>query len=230
MDSTIDKVNQLFTAGAGQIPILELVTNLLIAIFLAILVKETYKTCGRSLSYRSHLASTFIMFVLSTTLIITVVKSSLALSLGLVGALSVVRFRTPIKEPEELMYLFFCIGIGLGLGAGQRLVTIVGAAVILSTIWIRHLTRKDREEQKLKLAIFYEGESKPSVESINSLLETHALLLDLRRLDESGDRLELGYDVEFESLEEVNQFRAKLTALDRSIRLTLFDDRGLLQT
>lgn len=51
-------------------------------------------------------------------LVIFVVKSSLALSLGLVGALSIVRFRTPIKGPEELVYLFLSIAIGLGFGAG----------------------------------------------------------------------------------------------------------------
>ena len=55
---------------------------------------------------------------------ITIVKSSLALSLGLVGALSIVRFRTAIKEPEELSYAFLSIAIGLGLGADQRLTTL----------------------------------------------------------------------------------------------------------
>ena len=64
-------------------------------------------------------------------LVIMVVKSSLALSLGLVGALSIVRFRTPIKEPEELVYLFLAIAIGLGLGAGQVLITTIIVLLIL---------------------------------------------------------------------------------------------------
>ena len=68
---------------------------------------------------------------LTTMLLITVVKSSLALSLGLVGALSIVRFRTPIKEPEDLLYLFFSIAIGLGLGANQIMVTCLMAGVIM---------------------------------------------------------------------------------------------------
>ena len=62
-------------------------------------------------------------FTVATVVVISIVKSSLALSLGLVGALSIVRFRSAIKEPEELAYLFLSIGIGLGLGAGQRVVT-----------------------------------------------------------------------------------------------------------
>lgn len=58
-------------------------------------------------------------------LVITVVKSSLALSLGLVGALSIIRFRSAIKEPEELTYLFLAISLGLGFGANQTVITII---------------------------------------------------------------------------------------------------------
>ena len=58
-----------------------------------------------------------------TFLIITIIKSSIALSLGLVGALSIVRFRTPIKEPEELLFLFLSIAIGIGYGSNQIYIT-----------------------------------------------------------------------------------------------------------
>lgn len=230
MENKLKEFENLFTLQSGQIPIFELIINLLIALFIAFLIKETYKTCGRSLSYRGHLAATFTMFILSTTLIITVVKSSLALSLGLVGALSVVRFRTPIKEPEELMYLFFCIGIGLGLGANQRLVTVVGASIILATLWIRYLTQEENDDQKLKLSIYFEGPSKPPVEKINALLKTSCLMVDVRRLDESIDRLELAYDIELKSATDLDELRKALFKLNENLRVTFFDDRGLLQT
>ena len=68
----------------------------------------------------SNTKHSFSIVAMSTVLIISVVKSSLALSLGLVGALSIVRFRTPIKDPEELGYLFFLIGSGLAAGAEQE--------------------------------------------------------------------------------------------------------------
>ena len=66
-----------------------------------------------------------------TTMVITVVKFSLALSLGLVGALSIVRFRAAIKEPEELIYLFFAIAIGLANGANQFLLSIASTLIIV---------------------------------------------------------------------------------------------------
>jgi len=67
-------------------------------------------------------------------LVIMIVKSSIALSLGLVGALSIVRFRTPIKEPEELVYLFICIALGLGYGAGMPFITSAVFLVIMAIV------------------------------------------------------------------------------------------------
>src|SRR5688500_17756117 len=78
-----------------------------------------------TLSNRRVFAKNFILLAITTMFIISVVKSSLALSLGLVGALSIVRFRSAIKEPQELTYLFLTISIGLGCGAGLTILTIL---------------------------------------------------------------------------------------------------------
>tara|TARA_B100000470_G_C19572660_1_gene294192 strand:+ start:109 stop:600 length:492 start_codon:yes stop_codon:yes gene_type:complete len=74
-----------------------------------------------------------------------IVKNSLALSLGLVGALSIVRFRAAIKEPEELVYLFLIIAAGLGCGAGQLQITIVGIIFSLIIIYVYALISKKKE-------------------------------------------------------------------------------------
>jgi len=86
------------------------------------LVKLTYDRYGRSLNNRSNFSNNFILLCVVTTLVIIIVKHSLALSLGLIGALSIVRFRAAIKEPEELTYLFLIISLGLSFGANQFLI------------------------------------------------------------------------------------------------------------
>ena len=98
---------------------------------LLIIVAWYYVRYGTSLSNRSQFAPILPLLTLITLLVITIVKSSLALSLGLVGALSIVRFRTAIKDPEELIFLFLAIAIGLGLGADQRVPTVAALAVIM---------------------------------------------------------------------------------------------------
>ena len=93
--SGLQDVNSLITA-----------INFIGCAVLSLLLRAFYVRYSTSVSSKNHLGSILPLLSLVVFLVIVVVKSSLALSLGLVGALSIVRFRTPIKEPEELVYLF----------------------------------------------------------------------------------------------------------------------------
>lgn len=109
--------------------------SFLLCIICSILLKFVFQSKSSSLTGKYHVGNVIPMMSLTTFLVITVVKSSLALSLGLVGALSVIRFRTPIKEPEELVYLFLAIGIGLGFGANQIIITLGCFLIIIFCIY-----------------------------------------------------------------------------------------------
>ena len=102
-------VNQLGLNFEESFSITNYVINILICSVLLFLLSFVYKKYGKSISNRSQLAKVLIIVGLTTFIIISIVKSSLALSLGLVGALSIVRFRTAIKEPEELGYFFISL-------------------------------------------------------------------------------------------------------------------------
>lgn len=91
-----------------------------------------YSKFGKTLSNRKAFSDIFWLLAMTTTIVIMVVKFSLALSLGLVGALSIVRFRAAIKEPEELVYLFLVIAIGIACGAGQ--LKAAGMLLIISSV------------------------------------------------------------------------------------------------
>ena len=92
----------------GETDYLIVFLSLLLCIISSFMLMYVYKNKSNSLSSKTQIA-TIIPFLSNITfLVILVVKSSLALSLGLVGALSVIRFRTPVKEPEDLAFLFFC--------------------------------------------------------------------------------------------------------------------------
>ena len=113
---------------------LMLAIYLMLGGFLSLYVRLLYRRFGASASDSDSITRVFPLLTMVTIGVIAVVKSSMALSLGLVGALSIVRFRSAIKEPEELVYLFLCIGIGLSLGAGQPLLAFV--LVVSATIFI----------------------------------------------------------------------------------------------
>ena len=102
----------------------------------AVVLRYLYVIYGRSMNNREYFGNIFILLSVTTCAVIIIVKYSLALSLGLVGALSIVRFRAAIKEPEELVYLFLTIAFGLAYGSNQFLVGFVLLIVASLTIII----------------------------------------------------------------------------------------------
>jgi uncharacterized membrane protein YhiD involved in acid resistance len=133
-----------------------------LSLILAYLVKLTYIKVGRALNDKDYFSDTFIPLAIITTLVITVIKFSLALSLGLVGALSIVRFRAAIKEPEELVYLFFVIAIGLANGANQFLLSILATIIIITFLSIRNIYQNKNKNS-------YEFNSDANILSVNIL-------------------------------------------------------------
>lgn len=173
-----------------------LIINLLLGIVLSLLISFYYIKFGKSLSNRSKFAPLLPMLTLITLLVISIVKSSLALSLGLVGALSIVRFRTAIKDPEELIFLFFAIAIGLGLGADQRIPTIIAIFLILLYLLVRSFFDKNRTAPQsfyLNIQITYDESGKSIYSDINKLLVKHLQEVDLKRMDNHENLVQLTY-------------------------------------
>tara|TARA_Y100000768_G_scaffold387361_1_gene378399 strand:- start:1355 stop:2038 length:684 start_codon:yes stop_codon:yes gene_type:complete len=109
---------------------------LALSAILSYVIKLTYLSSSKTLSNKKYFSDNFIALTMVTCLIITIIKFSIALSLGLVGALSIVRFRAAIKEPEELVYLFFCISIGLACGANQFIISIISTLIICVILYL----------------------------------------------------------------------------------------------
>lgn len=174
-----------------------LVFNFLIGLFLTTVLAFYYSRFGDSLSNRSKFAPTLPLLSMITLLVISVVKSSLALSLGLVGALSIVRFRTAIKDPEELIYLFFAIAIGLGLGADQRIPTLVAFAIMILYLIIRKLLARSfklfpRNTLYMNLSMPLDATTDgESFTFVQNLLREELRSVDLRRFDSDGKEMRL---------------------------------------
>ena len=206
-----------------------LLLNLVIGVALSVVLRWHFSRFGSTLSNREELAQVFPFVLLTTILIISVVKSSLALSLGLVGALSIVRFRTPIKEPEELAYLFIAIAIGLGLGANQTLPTIVGSLGILTSTALLKWTRREVNNKNLYLSIDWQGKGDgnqdDSLQRLNEVISKHVNTSELRRFDTREASLEATYFLDIAGVEDLsaltqqikNDFpKAGITFLDQN--------------
>jgi len=223
----IQTFEEFLRTESVQIPIFEFVLNMVLTAILSYLLSRVYIRCGKALSNRVYFGENFMLMAMTTMLIISVVKASLALSLGLVGALSIVRFRAAIKEPEELAYLFLAIGIGLGFGADQRITTLVAFIIISSMIIIKF---KFQANYKIDENLFLTIKSNPSkinIGKIVDVLKSHCDQVMLKRLDENDKTIEASFFVHFTDFNNLEKAKLAIQGMDKTAKLLVIDSKAL---
>jgi len=227
MEDIIFNLEEYLTKTQAQISMSGFLISLVLTAISAYILQKVYTRFGLSLSNRSSFGYVFVPIAMTTMVIITIVKSSLALSLGLVGALSIVRFRAAIKEPEELVYLFICIALGLGYGANQINITIIGFLMIIFAIaLIRRSALKLDKSNVLYLTINKKTNSKSKfdIQKILQVLEKHSIEIDLKRLDESLLSKEISFMTTIENKEKLLKLREELFTIDKELEITFLDN------
>ena len=121
--------------------LLSMAASLVVGLFIFVIYKKTFT----GVMYSTGFALTLVGLALVTTLVIMAVTSNVVLSLGMVGALSIVRFRAAIKEPMEIVFLFWSIAAGIVIGAGMIPLAVGGSAVI-GVVLLLFANRKSRED------------------------------------------------------------------------------------
>lgn len=214
-----------------DIPLLELLRNLSIGVILAVTWALIISKSTRLVVDSRQYLPVFLLLIPSMVLIITIIKTSIALSLGLVGALSIVRFRTPIKEPEELLYIFVAIAIGLGLGANQVLATLIGFAVIALVMIPFGITQKVARSGRtsfIDIVLYKDGARTVAYGELERILAEQQFPYRIKRLFETQDRLEVLLDTTDIDLEKLERLRARLFSLSERVELSLTDNARVI--
>jgi len=207
--------------------IIQSIISLFASLVFGFLIAKSYGFSTQSLSGGRQIYSSLIPLTLTVCLIITVVKSSLALSLGLVGALSIVRFRTPIKDPEDLVFLFLSIVCGLGFGANRNVYTIIGVSLILMILNIRAYIRS-KPLKKLKsiseynIDLFWDKDQDLSVQKIVDLLSMDCYKVSFIRLDRTPSRFNLVLQLGLFDESKIDQLVNKLTKYNNNLSVQIF--------
>lgn len=119
-----------FLENISSVSILDMLMALVLSFGLGMFIFMVYKKTFSGVMYSSSFATTLVALTMITTVVILAVTSNVVLSLGMVGALSIVRFRTAIKEPLDIAFLFWAIGVGIVLAAGMIPLAVIGSVVI----------------------------------------------------------------------------------------------------
>ncbi len=225
-----DLLNQFAIDSGETFSMVNYLINIVLCAILLYILSLVYVKFGRSLSNRYQLSKVLIIVGVTTFIIISIVKSSLALSLGLVGALSIIRFRTAIKEPEELGYFFIAIAIGLGFGANQLLPTLVGAVVLFLIIFLagRGSTKSMVSQNLLVSKASIVGEDKSAIQkNIMAILAKNSSRTELIRMNLNEAQIDYNFLVVLKDVNSINVITNDLISLDSKMSISFIDSQNM---
>ncbi len=226
MDNRWNLFQKFLITQEQHISATDFLINSGVIIILSIILELTYIKCARTISNRRQFAGVFLLIAFTTMLIISIVKTSLALSLGLVGALSIVRFRAAIKEPEELAYLFFAISIGLGLGANQTIIVIEAFAIAMVILWGRYFLKNRKPGNQNLYLNFHADAGKTTLSEVVASVEKIFGKYHLKRFDENSDRIEASFLIDSPKAERLSDFKTEVEKYGDSVRISFVESKS----
>ena len=159
-----------------------------------------YRVTHRGLTYERSFLVSLAMVPPIVGLIMMLIGSNLALSLGMVGALSIIRFRTVIKDSRDMVYLFWAIAIGLGAGTSNWMATIIASAFIGAVLLILHFVQYGKMQHS-DFVLVVNGEGEKFDQTILGLVSDRAMSSSVRSMEMTGEGWEIVLEIRFEGVD-----------------------------
>jgi hypothetical protein len=200
--------NQLLEAMSGVFNYtpLEVVFNSLMAFILGLFISYTYKKTHQGLSYSQSFVLTIIFVTIIIGFVMMVIGNSLARAFALVGALSIIRFRTVVKDTKDTAYVFMALAVGMGAGTGNYFIAIYATAFMTGVAWILYKFNFGVQRSSDFILRFYFDKTVDGnyVAYINQHSDNNALL----HMEPSGDnkKLYMTYDISLKEDVDMNNF------------------------
>lgn len=207
---------------------LEAVVNLLVALVCGVFISVLYRGTYRGVSYSGSNVMAIIMLAMITALVIMVIGNNLARAFGLVGAMSIIRFRTAVKDTQDIMFIFFALAVGLACGAGMYLIAATGTITIGISIFVAsRLFMENPKRREYLLQAYCTGDGPPTG-AITPLLDRYCSrhrLVNVKAIgSEESELLEVSYYVFLKSDGTSDSLVRELRSLPGINRVNLFFD------
>jgi uncharacterized membrane protein YhiD involved in acid resistance len=213
-----EQLNDIFYYS---LTIRDILSHLLVALICGVAISILYRITYRGLSFSTNFTNTIIMLTMVTSTVIMVIGDNLATAFGLVGAMSIIRFRTAVKDTQDIMFIFFALSIGLACGVGLFSVAIVGT-IIISLVFLLivnvNIAAPRKRDFLLQLMVNASENNPPAMQQILEKYCKTSKLVNIKAIgEEDNDVLEISYYVKLKS-EEKSQDLIKEVKLSAGIR------------
>ena len=205
----------------------EIVANILVALVCGLFVAWIYRISYRGPGYSIAFVNSLVFLTMITSVMILAIGSNLASAFGLVGAMSIIRFRTAVKDTQDIVYIFFVLAIGMAAGGGYHKVAIIGTLSVGSMIFL--LSRmgsfaSKKEEYLLQLSYGPNGDGSPAYLAVmQRYCRTHHVV-NTRSMGSDGTALELSYYVKLRDKNRDSEFVHALRQAPGVTRVSLYFD------
>lgn len=206
----------------------EALANLLVALLCGVIIAFLYRITYKGISYSSGYVVSLIMLALITALVIMVIGNNLARAFGLVGAMSIIRFRTAVKDTQDIMFIFFALAIGLACGSSAYAIAITGTVFIGIIVFVASLindTAKVRREYLVQ--IIYKNAEQPE-SHLHKVLSNYCSkhkLINIKKIGENDGQLtEYSYYVILKNMNKAALFASELNKLPSVTKVNVFFD------
>lgn len=209
-----------FLENITGISVLDMTIALVLAFLMGLFIFFVYKKSCSSVMYSASFGTTLIALTLITTILIMTVVSNVVLSLGMVGALSIVRFRTAIKEPLDIAFLFWSIALGIILAAGLIPLAVLGS-IFIGIVILGFSNRKTVDSPYI---LVVHCDSQETEEKVRVIVASQVRRMNLKSKSVEAGDIELNYEVRLR--EDSNQFVNELAAMEGVTHCVLVSYNG----
>ncbi len=203
----------------------EIIVNLVVAFMLGLFIAWTYRSTHRQLTVSFSFMNTLVLLAMIMTLVMMVIGNNIARAFGLAGAMSIIRFRTVVKDTRDTAFVFFALASGMGTGTGNLRLSLIGTLLIGLFIFILHWTRHgsvSRNEFLLNLRMLppeNEEERKVYLPIFEQFLKKHRLVTV--KSTKMGDSLKMTFHVVMKDPEDTETLVAELSGLEGIHRVSM---------
>lgn len=207
-------MNNLLTGGVVNYNIQTIVINLILTFALAFVIAWVYKKTHKGLSYSQSFVFTLVIMSVIVAMVMMVIGNSLARAFGLLGAFSIIRFRTAVKDTKDTGYIFFALAVGLAIGTNNYAIGVIGTALVLGMIWLLNQINfgSIKQHEYLLSFIVTRAGSTASFETVFKRYLKNSLLLNINSKHD-GQASEMTYHVSFADESRTDEFVKELSGM-----------------
>lgn len=209
--------------SAPTIFVFDVLINIVLAFVLGFFIAAIYRLTYQGYAYSASFVHTLIIISMVTAIVIMVIGNNLARAFGLVGAMSIIRFRTAVKDTKDIAFVFFALAAGLATGAGSHMVGVVGCFMVGVVVLFLYLFNFGITTRKELLLRFWmepaEDEKPPYLRIFEKYLKTHRLIH--MRSARLGQFLELSFNVRFKDDTNHQKLIRELSIIEGIERISL---------